>query len=61
MFKLKKDVPLTDLEALIANDNAWVKLIPNNRDATLNALTPVAVTGTMDIPRRTAAQDGDGA
>ena len=50
MFKLKKDVPLTDLEALIANDNAWVKLIPNNRDATLNALTPVAVTGTMDIP-----------
>ena len=50
MFKLKQDVPLSDLEALIANDNAWVKLIPNNRDATLNALTPVAVTGTMDIP-----------
>jgi aspartate-semialdehyde dehydrogenase len=50
MFKLKKDVPLADLEALIANDNAWVKLIPNNREATLKGLTPVAVTGTMDIP-----------
>jgi aspartate-semialdehyde dehydrogenase len=50
MFKLKKDVPLADLEALIANDNAWVKLVPNNREATLEELTPVAVTGTMNIP-----------
>ncbi|KNZ30775.1 MAG: aspartate-semialdehyde dehydrogenase [Methylibium sp. NZG] len=50
MFKLKKDVPLEDIEALIANDNAWVKLIPNHREATLSGLTPVAVTGTMDIP-----------
>ncbi len=50
MFKLKKDVPLGDVEALIANDNAWVKVIPNNREATLKGLTPVAVTGTMDIP-----------
>ena len=50
MFKLKKDVPLADVEALIANDNAWASLVPNNREATLKALTPVAVTGTMDIP-----------
>jgi aspartate-semialdehyde dehydrogenase len=50
MFKLKKDVPLADIEALIANDNAWVKVVPNNREATLQGLTPVAVTGTMDIP-----------
>jgi aspartate-semialdehyde dehydrogenase len=50
MFKLKKDVPLADIEALIANDNAWVKFVPNNRDATLRDLTPVAVTGTMTIP-----------
>jgi aspartate-semialdehyde dehydrogenase len=49
-FKLKKDVPLADIEALIAADNAWVKLVPNNREATLRELTPVAVTGTMDIP-----------
>ena len=50
MFKLKKDVPLADIEQLIANDNAWVKFVPNNKDATLRELTPVAVTGTMAIP-----------
>ncbi len=49
-LKLKKDVPLADIEALIAQDNAWVKVIPNNREATLASLTPVAVTGTMTIP-----------
>jgi aspartate-semialdehyde dehydrogenase len=49
-FKLKRDVPLADIEALIAADNAWVKVVPNTRDATLLDLTPVAVTGTMTIP-----------
>jgi aspartate-semialdehyde dehydrogenase len=49
-FKLKKDVPLADLEAMIAADNAWVKVVPNTREATLQDLTPVAVTGTMTIP-----------
>ena len=49
-FKLKKDVPLADIEAMIAADNAWVKLVPNTREATLRDLTPVAVTGTMTIP-----------
>ena len=50
LFKLKKDVPLADIEALISNDNAWVKLVPNDKEATLRDLTPVAVTGTMAIP-----------
>jgi aspartate-semialdehyde dehydrogenase len=49
-FKLKKDVPLADIEAMIAADNAWAKVIPNNREATMAQLTPVAVTGTLDIP-----------
>ena len=49
-FKLKKNVPLADIEALIAADNAWVKVVPNTRDATIQDLTPVAVTGTMTIP-----------
>jgi aspartate-semialdehyde dehydrogenase len=49
-FKLKKNVPVADIEALIAADNAWVKVIPNTREATLTGLTPVAVTGTLDIP-----------
>ena len=50
MFKLKKDVPLADIESLIANDNAWVQFVPNTKEATLRDLTPVAVTGTMTIP-----------
>ena len=49
-IKLKKDVPLADIEHMIAADNAWVKLVPNTREATLRQLTPVAVTGSMDIP-----------
>ena len=49
-FKLRKDVPLADIEQLIANDNAWVKVVPNTREATLKDLTPVAVTGTLGIP-----------
>jgi aspartate-semialdehyde dehydrogenase len=49
-FKLKRDVPLADIEAVLAADNAWVKVVPNTREATLRDLTPVAVTGTMSIP-----------
>jgi aspartate-semialdehyde dehydrogenase len=48
-IKLKKDVPLADLEAMIRNDNAWVRYVPNTKTESIQALTPVAVTGTMDI------------
>ena len=49
-IKLKKDVPLADIEAIIANDNEWVRLIPNERERTVRELTPAAVTGNMHIP-----------
>jgi aspartate-semialdehyde dehydrogenase len=49
-FKLKKDVPVADIEAMIAADNAWVRVVPNTREATLKDLTPVTVTGTLGIP-----------
>ena len=49
-LKLKKNVPVADIEAMIAADNAWVQVVPNTREATLQHLTPVAVTGTMTIP-----------
>ena len=48
-IKLRKNVPLADVEALIRNDNAWVRYVPNNRIDTVKGLTPVAVTGSMDI------------
>ncbi len=49
-FKLRKDVPVADIEAMIAADNQWVKVVPNTREATIQDLTPVAVTGTLTIP-----------
>jgi aspartate-semialdehyde dehydrogenase len=49
-FKLKKNVPVADVEAMIAADNDWVRVVPNTREASLRDLTPVAVTGTMTIP-----------
>ncbi|WPC68646.1 aspartate-semialdehyde dehydrogenase [Rhodoferax ferrireducens] len=49
-FKLKKDVPAADIEAMIAADNDWVKVVPNTREASVQHLTPVAVTGTLGIP-----------
>ena len=49
-FKLKKNVPSADIEALLTADNPWVKVIPNTREASLQGLTPVAVTGTLGIP-----------
>ena len=49
-FKLRRDVPLTEIEAMIAADNEWVKVVPNTREASIRELTPVAVTGTLGIP-----------
>ncbi len=49
-FKLKKNIPLADIEAMIAADNEWAQVVTNTREATLQHLTPVAVTGTMRIP-----------
>jgi aspartate-semialdehyde dehydrogenase len=49
-LKLKKDVPLDEIESMIAADNAWVKVVPNTKEATIRDLTPVAVTGTLTIP-----------
>ncbi|QTD43830.1 aspartate-semialdehyde dehydrogenase [Ottowia testudinis] len=49
-FKLKKNVPLDEIEDMLAADNEWVQVVPNNKEDTLRYLTPVAVTGTMTIP-----------
>jgi aspartate-semialdehyde dehydrogenase len=49
-IKLKKDVPLDEIEGIIANNNRWVKVVPNNREASMHDLTPAAVTGSLTIP-----------
>jgi len=49
-IKLKRDVPLDEIEGLIAEGTNWAKVIPNTKEDTVKSLTPVAVTGTLDIP-----------
>jgi aspartate-semialdehyde dehydrogenase len=49
-IKLKKDVPLADIEGLLAAHNPWAKVVPNTREASMRELTPAAVTGTLMTP-----------
>jgi aspartate-semialdehyde dehydrogenase len=49
-IKLKRAVPLAEVERLIAGGNDWVKVVPNEREASIAALAPAAVSGTMTIP-----------
>jgi aspartate-semialdehyde dehydrogenase len=49
-IKLTKDVPLADLVQIVAGSNEWVKIVPNDKEATLTQLTPAAVTGSLTVP-----------
>ena len=49
-IKLKKDVPLNDIETLLTNANQWAKVIPNNKENSVNELTPASVSGTLITP-----------
>jgi aspartate-semialdehyde dehydrogenase len=49
-IKLRKDVPLDEINDIIAKDNQWVKFVPNTREASVKELTPAAVTGSLAIP-----------
>ena len=49
-IKLKKDVPLDEVNDIIAGDNQWVKFVPNTREDSVRDLTPAAVTGSLTIP-----------
>jgi aspartate-semialdehyde dehydrogenase len=49
-IKLKKDVPLAEIEHMLAGANPWVRVIPNNKEGTTRCLTPTAVSGTLNVP-----------
>ena len=49
-IKLTNDVPLRDIEEIIANSNQWVRLIPNDQKSTTRCLTPAAVSGSLNVP-----------
>ncbi len=47
---MTKDVPLDEIHEIIATHNDWVKVVPNDRQITMEQLTPAAVTGTLTVP-----------
>ncbi len=49
-IKLKKDVALAEIEAIIVKSNPWVRVVPNDKASTLRDLTPTAVSGTLNVP-----------
>lgn len=49
-LKLTEDLPLEEIERIIDEDNPWSKVVPNTKEATIRELTPVAASGTLDIP-----------
>jgi aspartate-semialdehyde dehydrogenase len=49
-IKLKKNVPLDEVEGIVAEGNEWVRVVPNRKEETLAELTPAAVTGKLSVP-----------
>jgi aspartate-semialdehyde dehydrogenase len=49
-IKLKKDLPLAEIEKIIAAHNPWVKIVPNDKESTIHDLTPVRTSGTLAVP-----------
>jgi aspartate-semialdehyde dehydrogenase len=49
-MKLKRDLPLAELERIVASGNDWVRIVPNEREASIRELSPVRVSGTLVIP-----------
>jgi aspartate-semialdehyde dehydrogenase len=61
-IKLRRDVPLDEIEALLASAHEWVRVVPNNKEDSLAQLSPAAVTGTLQVPigrLRKLAMGGD--
>jgi aspartate-semialdehyde dehydrogenase len=49
-IKLRRDVPLAEIESTLASAHEWVRVVPNRKEETLRELTPAAVTGTLKVP-----------
>ena len=49
-IKLRKDIPLDEINGMLATANDWVKVVPNTREASMRDLTPAAVSGTLSVP-----------
>ncbi|WP_018982061.1 aspartate-semialdehyde dehydrogenase [Salinimonas chungwhensis] len=49
-IKLKKNLPISEIERILEAHNEWVRVIPNEKEATMQELTPAKVTGTLSIP-----------
>ena len=48
--KLRRDIPLAEIESMLATANDWVRVVPNTREDSIRQLTPAAVTGKLEVP-----------
>jgi aspartate-semialdehyde dehydrogenase len=61
-IKLRRDIPLAEIEQILASANDWVRVVPNTREESIRCLTPAAVTGELQVPigrLRKLAMGGD--
>jgi aspartate-semialdehyde dehydrogenase len=61
-IKLRRDIPLAEIEQILASGNDWVRVVPNTREDSMRRLTPAAVTGSLEVPvgrLRKLAMGGD--
>jgi len=49
-IKLRRDLPVAEIESILASAHEWVRVVPNRKDETLRELTPAAVNGTLNVP-----------
>lgn len=49
-IKLRQGLPIDEVEEIVGTANEWVKVVPNEREATIHQLTPARVTGTLEVP-----------
>ena len=49
-IKLKRDLPIAEIERVLASGNEWVRYVPNTREASIAELSPAKVSGTLNVP-----------
>ena len=49
-IKLRRDLPLAEIESILAGSNPWVRIVPNDRESSIRELSPAAVSGHLHVP-----------
>ena len=49
-IKLRRDVPLADIEAMLREHSEWCEVVPNEQQASMEKLSPAYATGSLTVP-----------